>query len=512
MLRIGRGGRASRDQVTALEQVSRRIDKIVDAITNVSIQTNMLAVNGSVEAARAGEFGKGFAVVSTDIRNLARDSAENAERIKDTVKSIQDMIVTVRGDLGEISQFGGDRSREEPSRFRPISKTIARDVEEVLAGNKEVLDGSDRDHRAWCSEVQTGVEQHRLGGAAGDTGLRRGVATPRANSPRAPNNSPPPSRKSLRWPTNFRRSDRRARRRHHHVSCRTGARNAEGGNRSRAQAARDRRKRRASRRRGPAVRHLPRRGRALRASRFRRCRRSSACPMWSACRSAPPRWRGWPTCAGTCCRCSVSASVFGFPAAMNDDSTRVVVLNHGRPVGLVVDRMANVVTVEPERIEQASTIRSPIDADFVSGMIKEIDGRVDGDHPRMRGRSSATSSSGGSTARRTRATKPRRPAESPEPPLSADAEEDQLVSFEVAGQEYAFPIEMVKEIVQLPDHITEVPNTAGHILGVITLRNRLLPLVSLRGYLRHAPGAADGDQQGRRHRPSTRRATAPSAW
>ncbi len=52
----------------------------------------------------------------------------------------------------------------------------------------------------------------------------------------------------------------------------------------------------------------------------------------------------------------------------------------------------------------------------------------------------------------------------------------------MAGQEYAFPIETVKEIVQLPDHITEVPNTAGHILGVITLRNKLLPLVSLRAF------------------------------
>ena len=63
----------------------------------------MLAVNGSVEAARAGEFGKGFAVVSTDIRNLARDSAENADRIKDTVKAIQDQIVGVRSDLTEIA-------------------------------------------------------------------------------------------------------------------------------------------------------------------------------------------------------------------------------------------------------------------------------------------------------------------------------------------------------------------------------------------------------------------------
>jgi purine-binding chemotaxis protein CheW len=50
----------------------------------------------------------------------------------------------------------------------------------------------------------------------------------------------------------------------------------------------------------------------------------------------------------------------------------------------------------------------------------------------------------------------------------------------VAGQEYAFPIERVQEIVQLPDRITHVPNAQGHVLGVITLRNRLLPLVSLR--------------------------------
>jgi methyl-accepting chemotaxis protein len=65
--------RASIRQIKDLALVSRRIDKIVDAITTVSIQTNMLAVNGSIEAARAGEFGKGFVVVATDIRNLAHD-------------------------------------------------------------------------------------------------------------------------------------------------------------------------------------------------------------------------------------------------------------------------------------------------------------------------------------------------------------------------------------------------------------------------------------------------------
>ena len=84
------------------KRVSRSVDKIVDGIGMVSIQTNMLAVSGSVEAARAGDFGKGFAVVSKDIRNLARDSGENAGRIKDTVRAIQDQIAAVRRDLEQI--------------------------------------------------------------------------------------------------------------------------------------------------------------------------------------------------------------------------------------------------------------------------------------------------------------------------------------------------------------------------------------------------------------------------
>ncbi|MDR3517434.1 MAG: methyl-accepting chemotaxis protein [Azospirillaceae bacterium] len=150
-------GKQSREQMTALEQISRRIDKIVDAITTVSIQTNMLAVNGSVEAARAGEFGKGFAVVSTDIRNLARDSAENADRIKDTVKAIQDQIGRVRRDLEEI----GNTAASEVEKNKVISadlETVTKDMAVVVTGNKEILDGSDEIVRV-VKEVQTGVEQ-----------------------------------------------------------------------------------------------------------------------------------------------------------------------------------------------------------------------------------------------------------------------------------------------------------------------------------------------------------------
>jgi methyl-accepting chemotaxis protein len=166
-------GRKSREQITALEQISRRIDKIVDAIATVSIQTNMLAVNGSVEAARAGEFGKGFAVVSTDIRNLARDSAENADRIKDTVKAIQDQIVTVRGDLAEIVEA----SVTEVEKNRQIAaslETVAKDMVVVLNGNREILTGSDEILRM-TKEVQVGVEQ--VAAAAQQAGRASSEAT-----------------------------------------------------------------------------------------------------------------------------------------------------------------------------------------------------------------------------------------------------------------------------------------------------------------------------------------------
>ena len=85
-----------------------------------------------------------------------------------------------------------------------------------------------------------------------------------------------------------------------------------------------------------------------------------------------------------------------------------------------------------------------------------------------------------------------------EPPIEAKREagvpdELQLVSFELDGQEYALPIESVQEIVQVPETINTIPNSDGHVLGVMNLRNRLLPLVSLRSMF-GLPPTAVGEQ------------------
>ncbi len=151
------GNSRLRAQVTQLGQVSRRIDKIVEAITTVGIKTNMLAVNGSVEAARAGEFGQGFAVVSNDIRNLAEESSENADRIKDLVKTIQEQIGNVARDLDEISRAALD----EVEKNKVITADLARvtaDMDEVLQGNR-AIQASSTEMLRQVSEVQTGINQ-----------------------------------------------------------------------------------------------------------------------------------------------------------------------------------------------------------------------------------------------------------------------------------------------------------------------------------------------------------------
>ncbi len=68
---------------------SEEIGEIVGVITGISDQTNLLALNAAIEAARAGEQGRGFAVVAEEVKNLAEDSREAAERIAKMIKEVQ---------------------------------------------------------------------------------------------------------------------------------------------------------------------------------------------------------------------------------------------------------------------------------------------------------------------------------------------------------------------------------------------------------------------------------------
>lgn len=177
--------------------------------------------------------------------------------------------------------------------------------------------------------------------------------------------------------------------------------------------------------------------------------------------------------------------IFGFSENAHDESTRALVIDLGQPMGFVVDQVACVLNVEAHCIEPVEGIKGTVDSELLTGLIKEVGGFslvMILDFVRLIEKEfSAIMMDAKSTA----------VSEATLENLAQGEEEDgggelQLVSFAVAGQEYAIDIARVQEIVQVPQRIVQVPNAPAHVLGLMTLREHLLPLVSLRS-LFHLP-------------------------
>jgi purine-binding chemotaxis protein CheW len=196
----------------------------------------------------------------------------------------------------------------------------------------------------------------------------------------------------------------------------------------------------------------------------------------------PPGLRGIANLRGAVLPVASLRRMFATEEAAHDDATRVVVVNRaGGAMGFVVDRMASVITAEPGEIERADTIERTVGGELLRGVVKRAGSLIllldlaalvapppPADRPAAARPSGGGEVGGGEVARTGRT------------PGAAAADEIQLVSFDVAGQEYALPIADVQEIVQAPPAITRVPQGPAHLLGMMMLRQRLLPLVSLR--------------------------------
>ena len=107
-------------KIKLLSEKVRSIDKTVDSIGNVNLQTHMLALNGSIEAARSGSYGKGFEVVANDIKRLAEDSALSVEQIKEQVVNMSESVIKVTGDISAVTLI----TKVEAERAKKTTNTL----------------------------------------------------------------------------------------------------------------------------------------------------------------------------------------------------------------------------------------------------------------------------------------------------------------------------------------------------------------------------------------------------
>jgi methyl-accepting chemotaxis protein len=127
----------SADQtMTILGEASTEIGKVIKLINSIAEQTNLLALNATIEAARAGEAGKGFAVVATEVKELAKQSAQATEEIRTKIEGIQ------KGTQGAVQAIGD--IRQVVGQIKTISTMISAAVEEQTATTKDIAQNIDQ--------------------------------------------------------------------------------------------------------------------------------------------------------------------------------------------------------------------------------------------------------------------------------------------------------------------------------------------------------------------------------
>ena len=121
---------ATSGEVRSLAQTADEIGAVVGLIRDIAEQTNLLALNATIEAARAGEAGRGFAVVASEVKALAEQTAKATEQIGGQVGAIQAATQASVGAIGAIT--------ETIARMDEVTAAIAAAVEEQGAATQDI--------------------------------------------------------------------------------------------------------------------------------------------------------------------------------------------------------------------------------------------------------------------------------------------------------------------------------------------------------------------------------------
>lgn len=156
---------SANEKIRTLAESAATIGDVIDLISDIANQTNLLSLNATIEAARAGDAGKGFAVVASEVKNLAGQTEKATEDIRTQIEAIQsrtedaveaiDVITGVIGQINDTSASIASAVEEQGA----ATQDIARSVEEAAAGTNQVSSNIDEVSQA---ATQTGAAANQV--------------------------------------------------------------------------------------------------------------------------------------------------------------------------------------------------------------------------------------------------------------------------------------------------------------------------------------------------------------
>ena len=139
--------RIANEKVAGLHAAAEKIGNVIVLIEAVAEQTNLLALNATIEAARAGEAGKGFAVVASEVKSLANQTANATEEISEQITAIQGSteetvkaIETIASTMAEVDEFTVSLASAVDQQSAATGD-ISRNVQQASKGTSDVATG-----------------------------------------------------------------------------------------------------------------------------------------------------------------------------------------------------------------------------------------------------------------------------------------------------------------------------------------------------------------------------------